>query len=660
MELPRRVAADVYLPDGSLRLVIEKLRSYRGAHDLRIAIVYPFDSRTRMLPYWYADTRVAPCSVRTIADCLSDAGFRHIRIILQQWTPNFRPSRAILDGRPLDMLLVSAMQVHAERAFELIRDTHESAGSRPLILAGGPKAIYEPTDFLELGPRPGTGADCIVTGEVFVLLQLLDTVLGQLRGDETVLEAYRRARSEGLLETVPGLVYPDAASAPGHPLAINTGVQRLVRDLDEYPMPDQGYRLIERPHRRATLGSTPVPAARIGRKSTIATMLATQGCKFSCSYCPIPGVNQRTWRHKSAGRFAAEIRHIHETFGIREFFGTDDNFFNNRQTVIDAMTALSLTRSHGVPIGERISFYTEATEFDVHRNRDLLPLCRRAGLRAIWFGIEDITATLVNKGQTADKTADLFRTLSDNDILPMALTIHSDEQPLQSAPGTLAGLLNQARHLFRLGAVSYQCTYLGPAVGTRDFEPAARDGIMYKAVGGQPVPQAFQDGNHVAASRHGKPWWRQINILLAYASFYNPLNTVRVLLGRDRPSIRNRRLLFQAIGQLGLLITAPKLLRWALKLKLGPIESWSGLQPARIPMIAAGTGGQINWAIEHLPTPGLPDHIPRLGAGSPQPARHSTWPSVEPRSPVVSRPGITIGIPLTILHQPALNRGGPG
>ncbi|MBI4582340.1 MAG: radical SAM protein, partial [Planctomycetes bacterium] len=339
--------------------------------------------------------------------------------------------------------------------------------------------------------------------------------------------------------------------------------------------------------------------------------LSTQGCKFNCSYCPIPGVNQRTWRHKSPQRFAAEIKHIHETFGIREFFGTDDNFFNNRQTVIDLMTALAGATTGGAPLSTRINLYTEATEFDVYKNRDLLPLCRRAGLRAIWFGIEDITAKLVNKGQSADKTAGLFATLSRLGIQPMAMTIHSDDQPLRSAPESLAGLLNQARYLSGMGAVSYQCTYLGPAVGTRDFEPAARAGIMFKSVGGQPVPQAFQDGNHVAASRHPKPWWRQINVLLGYAGFYNPLNTLRSIARLGREPLASKKLLFQIIGQIGLVMTLPKLLHWAFKLRRGPVECWNGLQPARIPMIDPVSGLEMNWAIKRIPASHLPRAVVR-------------------------------------------------
>ena len=66
----------------------------------------------------------------------------------------------------------------------------------------------------------------------------------------------------------------------------------------------------------------------------------------------------------------------------REIFPTID-----RQTVIDLMTELARTEVGGRPLGECIEFYTEATEFDVYKNRDLLPLARAGGLRSIYFGI---------------------------------------------------------------------------------------------------------------------------------------------------------------------------------------------------------------------------------------------------------------------------------
>lgn len=602
MELPQRTRDDVDLPDGAFRQRIAELRQLEGAHDLAIGIMYAFDFRTRMLPFWYADKRMAPCSVRVLADVLDAAGFKNQRIVLQQWSPNIQPSRMRLRGRPLDILLISSMQVHAERAYALVRDAHRLGAARPLIIAGGPKAIYEPTDFFELGPQPGTGADCVVTGEAYVLLELLQAILATRGPDETPLEAYERARRAGTLAHIPGLVYLSPESSSDRPVAINTGVQRLLRDLDELPLPDAGYRVIEPPHRGRELRPQPCPARRVGKLSAIASVISTQGCRLSCPYCPIPAANQRTWRHKSPARLAAEIAYVHKNFGIRSFFSTDDNFFNKRQTVIDLMTALANTEIDGQPFSSRIRFFTEATEADVYKNRDLLPLARAGGLAAIWFGIEDITAELVNKGQTAGKTAEVFALLHTLEIEPMVMMIHSDAQPLRSARGDLSGLLNQARHVFNQGAVSYQCTYLGPAVGTRDFEPAATAGAIFRLVGGKAIPQAFQDGNHVVASKHPQPWRQQIGMLRAYAAFYNPWNTLRALCGIRRP-LGPKRLLFQFAGQIGLLLTVPKLLAWAWRLKRGPIEVYPGLLPARIPMLDAASGNEINWAIENVPSP---------------------------------------------------------
>jgi radical SAM superfamily enzyme YgiQ (UPF0313 family) len=620
VELPRRKPNDVYLPDGEFTAILKRLRKRTEAHDLRICIPYAFDFRTRMLPYWYADKRMAPCSVRTLADCLDAAGFRNVRVVLQQWTPNFTPSRALINGRPLDILMVSAMQVHAEPAYDMVRDALRMGANRPLILAGGPKAIYEPVDYFDLGPEPGMHADCVSTGEAYVFLELLERLLDNRAAGESMLTAYNRTRDDGELNDIPGLVYlprdvlDDEASLPRDKVryyAINTGVQRLLRDLDEMPMPDAGYRLIEPPHRRKTLADKPYPAHKVGKLSIVSSLISTQGCKFACTYCPIPAVNQRTWRFKSPKRLAAEIKHIYENFGISQFFGTDDNFFNTRSTVIDLMTEMANTKIRGKPMGEVISFFTEATEFDVHKNLDILPLCRKAGMRAIWFGIEDITAELVNKGQTPGKTTIVYEALRKLGIEPMAMMIHNDDQPLRSAKDDLRGLVNQARYMFDKGAVSYQCTYLGPAVGTLDFEPAAKSKTIFKSVGGQPIPQAFQDGNHVAASKHPRPWERQMNVLRGYATFYNPLNTLRILANWRNDKLSARRLLFQVVGQIGIVMTFPPMLSWSRKLKRGPIEVWDGLQPARIPMIAPQTGEQLNWAIQHLPDESLTPPIRR-------------------------------------------------
>src|SRR5512136_1990758 len=110
MELPRRNRGDELCRPGELTAVCDRLRVLSRHHDLVTVIACAFDHRTRMLPFIYADTRMAPAGVRAIGSALVDAGFPKTRIVLQQWNPNFLPTEMRLDGRLPDLFLLSSMQ----------------------------------------------------------------------------------------------------------------------------------------------------------------------------------------------------------------------------------------------------------------------------------------------------------------------------------------------------------------------------------------------------------------------------------------------------------------------------------------------------------------------------------------------------------------------
>ena len=148
MELPRRARGDELLKPGELTRLRGRLRTVALDHDLASVIACAFDHRTRMLPFIFADTRMAPAGVRAIGSAMVDAGFDKTRIVLQQWNRNFRPSRMQLDGRIPDLFMVSSMSLHSEECMDLIQDAYRiDPAHRPLIIAGGPHAVYEPYDF---------------------------------------------------------------------------------------------------------------------------------------------------------------------------------------------------------------------------------------------------------------------------------------------------------------------------------------------------------------------------------------------------------------------------------------------------------------------------------------------------------------------------------
>src|SRR5438874_13597241 len=94
MELPRRTRGDELLKQGELSALRQRLRRVAKQHDLATVIACAFDHRTRMLPFIFADTRMAPAGVRAIGSAMADSGFDKTRIVLQQWNRNFRPSRS--------------------------------------------------------------------------------------------------------------------------------------------------------------------------------------------------------------------------------------------------------------------------------------------------------------------------------------------------------------------------------------------------------------------------------------------------------------------------------------------------------------------------------------------------------------------------------------
>src|SRR5437870_794177 len=157
-----------------------RLRAIAPAHDVTTVIACAFDHRTRMLPFIFADTRMAPAGVRAIG---------------------------------------SAM------------------------------------------------ADVVVTGEEFVLLSLLEVVLTFRTHNESMRSAFIRARDSGALDEIPGLVYSRGERDGVAEELIDTGIQRLLGELDELPDPVLGYRLLEPPSNSSKLASHALAANRIRRYS---------------------------------------------------------------------------------------------------------------------------------------------------------------------------------------------------------------------------------------------------------------------------------------------------------------------------------------------------------------------------------------------------------
>jgi len=327
----------------------------------------------------------------------------------------------------------------------------------------------------------------------------------------------------------------------------------------------------------------------VGRLSPIGSLVLTFGCKFACPYCPIPAYNQRQHRVKSGERIADEMARVYQEFGIRHFFGSDDNFFNHKERTLDIIHTLARTEIDGVQIRKKIRWGTEVTVHDTLKLREHLPAVRSAGVRALWLGVEDMTATLVNKGQTVDKTGEALRLLSRHGISPMPMMMHHDEQPLISRGPKPYGLLNQIRILRKAGAISMQVLMLVPATGSKLFSGTYTSGMVYESVAGRPVEEHMLGGNYVVASHCPKPWRKQANILIAYLWFYNPLR-LGVALVRPKSKLYLADAVWQVLGMWGLAQTVRRTFGWLLRLRWGQVQRKHSPPASRIRMVSPEGG----------------------------------------------------------------------
>jgi hypothetical protein len=231
--------------------------------------------------------------------------------------------------------------------------------------------------------------------------------------------------------------------------------------------------------------------------------------------------------------------------------------------------------------------------------RDHLPLVREAGCRALWLGVEDMTATLVNKGQSVDKTTESFQLLRDAGICPMPMMMHHDSQPLYSRKGNY-GLINQVRLLRKAGAVSLQVLMITPSAGTKLYEGTFAGGQVIAKAGGRTVGPHMYDGNYVVASGHRRPWRKQLNLMAAYVYFYNPVWLVAALL-RKRSKVAQKAAGMQVVGMLGAIQTIRRTSGWALRLMFGRIERLAGQPSSALPIRDADGGTACHATFEAAP-----------------------------------------------------------
>ncbi|MDD5496505.1 MAG: radical SAM protein [Candidatus Omnitrophica bacterium] len=244
---------------------------------------------------------------------------------------------------------------------------------------GGPHPSAMPEETMRFF---GKDLDYLFAGEAEVgLPHLLDILQG--RGDE--------------LRSVPGLTWRQEERIHSNP-------KTVTEDLDRLKMPS--WDLIH---------PEDYPESQHGaffQKFPIAPIMITRGCPYSCTFCAGSLVSGRKVRKRSIDNVLAELKLLHDDYGIREFHVIDDNFtmdVSYAKEFLRRLKNLDLGMSWAVPNGIRMDTLDE----------ELLTLMKETGLYLISLGIEsgsDRILSSMKKGITTARIRDCVKLINRCDI----------------------------------------------------------------------------------------------------------------------------------------------------------------------------------------------------------------------------------------------------
>jgi hypothetical protein len=129
------------------------------------------------------------------------------------------------------------------------------------------------------------------------------------------------------------------------------------------------------------------------------------------------------------------------------------------------------------------------------------------------------------------------------------------------------------------------------------LEDTISAGTRIGRVGGRPIPEAYRDGNHVIETKRDDVSKRQLNLLAAYAAFYDPRHILKSFLEYGRDSVGRKRFVTQIWGSYGLVMTAVKTLPWIWQLKRGPVETIRAWPRHSVRLVDAKTRQDVSWSV---------------------------------------------------------------
>jgi radical SAM superfamily enzyme YgiQ (UPF0313 family) len=338
---------------------------------MKIVLIDPPTSHEQIYGDWdlsSVDTYSPPLGLLYIAAYIREHGHTPyvVDITARKWNRQ-HAIEYVLSVNP-DIVGITAKTINILNAHKIAEDLKRNGFTGSVVLGGAHLTAVPEETFLRFG-----AFDYGVIGE----------------GEITFLELIERIQQKLEINHILGLVWRD----PSGSVVVNPP-RPLIKDLDTLPFPAWDL-LPDFPH------SYPHSALET-KRAPAASIMASRGCPFQCTFCDHVIFGSRV-RQNSAEYTLRMIRHLIDTYGIKDLMMLDDNFILDREKLFAICDAMIQEKMN-------LSWYCMG-----HTNlmtEDRLKKIKEAGCWFLEIGIEsgcDRILKLIKKNTTKAEIAEAVK-----------------------------------------------------------------------------------------------------------------------------------------------------------------------------------------------------------------------------------------------------------
>lgn len=276
-----------------------------------------------------------------------------------------------------DLIGIGGLLPDLPTAIKLVRMIRAARQDIPIVL-GGQMVTYTPELALRM-----TNADFGIVGE----------------GEIALLKLVECLENREDYSEIPGLVFEDDGRV------ISRGMGEIM-PLEEIPMPN--WNDFPMDYYLYAGSRAPMWSANAGPKRVF-TWTLSRGCPMKCNFCASGSMP----RYKSITRSVSELREIVDRFDPDYIAFVDNLFTQNKNYTIELCEAF-------IASGFRFEFSVASRANLV--DPELLQTLRRAGCRAIFYGLEcanDNILRFIRKGITTKQMIEAIKITKEAGIYPM-------------------------------------------------------------------------------------------------------------------------------------------------------------------------------------------------------------------------------------------------